>query len=111
MSFSSIPLTISIRLILIQYPSPEHYESLINRPQPTIVHFLGSADLGNPEFECLQLGSVETFYVNLSEFSVPDAPSDLPVTILFKENQKLDTAEGGFIPKLFDLVARAERES
>ena len=57
----------------------------------------------------MRTAGFHTFYVDISEVSVPDAPSDVPVTILFKDGQKLDTAEEGDIPKFYDLLGQAER--
>lgn len=57
----------------------------------------------------MRTAGFHTFYVDISEVSVADAPSDVPVTILVKDGQKLDTAEEGDTPKFYDLLGQAER--
>jgi len=99
---------------LIQYPRPGFYEHIINRPLPTIVHFWDSQGPPTQEFQILESGhhpgsELETFFVDVSQFPVPDGPSDVPVTILFNQGQQLDIADGGDIPKFFQLLERAER--
>ncbi|KAK6832519.1 hypothetical protein RU639_004019 [Aspergillus parasiticus] len=96
----------------IQIPEPGFYEHITNRPQPTIVHFRNSADPPTPEFQILESGNHpggerEIFWVDVSQFPVPDAPSDVPVTILFSAGQQLDTADGGDPGKLFHLLQQA----
>ncbi|KAK6815543.1 hypothetical protein RU639_008675 [Aspergillus parasiticus] len=97
----------------IRIPEPGFYEHITNRPQPTVVHFWDSAaSPPTQEFQILESGNHpgsehETFWVDVSQFPVPDAPSDVPVTILFKNGQKLDTADGGDLGKLFHLLQQA----
>ncbi|GMF70462.1 unnamed protein product [Aspergillus oryzae] len=112
MSSSLITQTISVRLI--QYPRPGFYEHVINRPPPTVVHFWDSA-AGPPtqEFQILESGNHpagdrETFCADVSQFPVPNAPSDVPVTILFSGGQQLDTANGGDLGKFFHLLEQAQ---
>ncbi|KAB8218968.1 hypothetical protein BDV33DRAFT_174514 [Aspergillus novoparasiticus] len=97
----------------IPIPEPGFYEHIINRPESTIVHFWDSAAAPpTQEFQILESGNHpgsgrETFLVDVSNFSVPDAPSDVPVTILFRAGQQLDTAVGGDIDKFFQLLQAA----
>ncbi|KAE8307039.1 hypothetical protein BDV41DRAFT_569388 [Aspergillus transmontanensis] len=97
---------------LIPVLDPGLYEHVINRPQPTIVHFWDSASPPTQEFQILESGNypgseLETFFVDVSRFPVPNAPSHVPVTILFKNGQKLDTANGGDIGIFFELLEKA----
>ncbi|KAE8344736.1 hypothetical protein BDV24DRAFT_126326 [Aspergillus arachidicola] len=97
----------------IPIPEPGFYEHIINRPQHTVVHFWDSKGPRTPEFEILNSGSHpgsqhETFTVDVSQFPVPDAPSDVPVTILFSQGQQLDRVNGGDLDKFFNLLERAQ---
>ncbi|KAE8311672.1 hypothetical protein BDV41DRAFT_540996 [Aspergillus transmontanensis] len=88
------------------------YEHVINRPQPTIIHFWDSEVPPTQEFHILESGNypgsgLETFFVDVSRFPVPNAPSNVPVTILFSQGQQLDTADGGDIGKFLELLQRA----
>ncbi|KAE8326474.1 hypothetical protein BDV39DRAFT_176951 [Aspergillus sergii] len=99
----------------IHIPEPELYKHVTERPVPTIVYFWDSAaGPPTPEFEILESGNhpgseLETFWVDVSQFPVPNTPSDVPVTILFKAGQRLDTAVGGDLGKFFELLERAEQ--
>ena len=102
---------------LMQYPSSESYEEIINGPVPTIVYFFNPEDGRGPgeEFEILESGQhpgngLETFFVNVYESPVPNAPSDLPVTILFSQGEQLGTADGGDIPQFFKLLEETESQ-
>lgn len=107
-----MPLTVSIRLT--QYPSPGLYQATTNRSELAIVHF---EDLTRPRSQ--QFGVLESefhpgtkreaFYVDVSQLPVPDSPSNVPATILFGDNRKLETVEDGNMNKFFDLIRRADR--
>lgn len=112
--FSSSKKTLTISIRLTQYLRHEFFPDIINNLLPTVIYFWDSA-AGEPgdEFEILHSEDypggdhIQTFFVDVSECCVPDAPSDVPVTILFHEGRKLDTADGEDFGKFFELLERA----
>ncbi|KAI9933171.1 hypothetical protein ASPWEDRAFT_42935 [Aspergillus wentii DTO 134E9] len=100
----------------IEIPAPRLYEDLINRPQPTLVYFFDGSAGRTGEYQILESGNhpgsqLETFFVDVALFPVPDGPKEVPVTILFREGQQLGTAVQGDIPTFFKLLQQAEQES
>ncbi|KAE8133682.1 hypothetical protein BDV38DRAFT_257655 [Aspergillus pseudotamarii] len=95
---------------------PGLYAHVISRPQPTIVHFWDSeASPPTPEFQILESGNypgseLEAFFVDLSRIPVPNAPSKVPVTILFSQNTQLDTADTGDMDKFVQLLQQAAEQ-
>jgi hypothetical protein len=90
------------------------FEEIINRDELSLVYFFDSGKgAPGPELDALlndrhPAAGIDTFFVNLGASFIESAPSQVPLTVLYREGKELDTAGAGDMFKFNKLSVRAQ---